>query len=188
MSPPGEAGSGDGCAAAAGSAAAGAGPGAGAGSTAGSGTGQVKHVANASGAAASSAGAGGAGPHSLGTSPELPATNAAISRRKVIVLVGGGHSHVQVIKGLHRAHRPSGIDVVLIDKGKSAFYSGMMPGCVAQLYDAAETHIQLEPLAKWASIRFIHDTVVGINAGTTALIDSCVVTAANVVAGERSGS
>ena len=86
--------------------------------------------------------------------------------RKRIVLVGGGHAHVQVIKGLHPRFRPADVDVVLIDQNETAFYSGMMPACVAGIYDAKETHIQLVPLAKWAGIRFVHARVVAINAGT----------------------
>ena len=48
-----------------------------------------------------------------------------------IVLIGGGHAHVQVIKALNKHSRPSNIHVTLIDLQSSATYSGIVPGCVA---------------------------------------------------------
>ena len=80
-----------------------------------------------------------------------------------IVLVGGGHAHVQVIKALNRASRPSRVHVTLIDVQKSASYSGMVPGCVSNLYKPEDTLLHLEPLTDWASIEFINDKVVDID-------------------------
>ena len=94
--------------------------------------------------------------------------DASMPRR--IVLVGGGHAHVQVIKGLHTAHRPPSVEVTLIDKNDTAFYSGMMPGCVAGLYQAEDTHIQLKPLAAWAGITFIRAEAAAIDSGTAACV------------------
>lgn len=78
------------------------------------------------------------------------------------------HTHTQqLVKAMHHVTRPMpGIHVVLVDQNPLAFYSGMMPGCVAQLYTAAQTHIQLTPLAKWASVEFVQARVTAINAGT----------------------
>ena len=118
-------------------------------------------------------GVGGAGGGAPGLTPRAAATphgtagtdDTDSTRPRVVVLVGGGHAHVQVIKGLHTAFRRSNLEVVLIDKNDTAFYSGMMPGCVAGLYAGADTHIQLRPLAAWAGIRFIHAEAAGIDAG-----------------------
>ena len=41
-----------------------------------------------------------------------------------LVLVGGGHAHLQVMKTLNRASRPRNLQVTLIDVQKSASYSG----------------------------------------------------------------
>ena len=54
--------------------------------------------------------------------------SASSTRRKHLVLVGGGHAHLQVIKAFHKASRPSNLDVTLIDMQASASYSGMVPG------------------------------------------------------------
>lgn len=87
----------------------------------------------------------------------------SMSRKKHLVLVGGGHAHVQVIKALNIASRPKDMQVTLIDLQKSASYSGMVPGCVAGAYTAEETLLHLEPLSKWAGIEFINGVVVDID-------------------------
>ena len=88
---------------------------------------------------------------------------ADTERPQHLVLVGGGHAHVQVIKALNSAARPSSLQVTLIDAQKSASYSGMVPGAIADLYTPAQTQLHLEPLARWAGIRFVHDPVVDID-------------------------
>ena len=55
------------------------------------------------------------------------------AEEKHIVLVGGGHAHVQVIRALNAAARPRGVRVSLIEPQLSASYSGMVPGCVSGL-------------------------------------------------------
>ena len=80
-----------------------------------------------------------------------------------IVLIGGGHAHVQVIKALNKHSRPSNIHVTLIDLQSSATYSGMVPGCVAKLYNLNQTKIALDSLAEWSDIEFICGKVVGMS-------------------------
>jgi len=80
-----------------------------------------------------------------------------------IVLIGGGHAHVQVIKALNKHSRPSNIHVTLIDLQSSATYSGMVPGRVAKLYNLHQTRIALDSLAKWSDIDFICGKVVGMS-------------------------
>ena len=86
-----------------------------------------------------------------------------VSRMKRIVLVGGGHAHVQVIKALNRYSRPKEIHVTLIDLQSAATYSGMLPGCIAKLYSMEQTQIQLAPLAEWAGIDFFQGEVVDVD-------------------------
>ena len=45
---------------------------------------------------------------------------------KRIVLIGGGHAHVQVIKALNANSRPLNVHVTLIDLQTSASYSGKL--------------------------------------------------------------
>jgi selenide, water dikinase len=84
-------------------------------------------------------------------------------KRQHLVLVGGGHAHVQVIKALHAGVRPGHLDITLIDRVVAASYSGMVPGCIAQLYHPDETLLALPPLAYYSSIHFCHDTVTDID-------------------------
>ena len=91
-------------------------------------------------------------------------------KQQHLILIGGGHSHIQVVKSLNKFKRPKYVDVTLIDMQHSAVYSGMVPGCVAGLYDFEETLIKLEPLAKWSGIRFIQAMVTEVNP------DTCTVT------------
>ena len=83
--------------------------------------------------------------------------------KKRIVLVGGGHAHVQVIKALNRHSCPPGTEVTLIDPQCEASYSGMVPGCVSGLYTEDETKIRLQPLADWAGLTFINKPVADID-------------------------
>ena len=86
-------------------------------------------------------------------------TQAATKR---IVLIGGGHAHVQVIKALNVHSRPANLHVTLIDLQSSAFYSGMVPGCVSKLYTLDQVQIALDSLADWAGIEFVRGKVVGM--------------------------
>jgi selenide,water dikinase len=90
-------------------------------------------------------------------------TASTDSKMKHIVLVGGGHAHAQVIKAFHRLHRPSNVNVSLVDTQASAWYSGMIPGCVAGIYHPDQTKIHLKPLADWASVTFYEKEVVDID-------------------------
>jgi selenide,water dikinase len=80
-----------------------------------------------------------------------------------LILVGGGHAHVQVLKALNAQARPAHLRVTLIDMCTSASYSGMVPGCVSGLYTPEQTLIHLEPLVAWAGIDFVKDRVVDID-------------------------
>ncbi len=83
---------------------------------------------------------------------------------KKIVLVGGGHAHLQVIKAFNKRDRPKDWHVTLIDKSSFASYSGMVPGCVSNIYTKDVAQIALRPLSEWASIDFVQDTVVNVDA------------------------
>eukprot|EP00571_Detonula_confervacea_P001707 CAMPEP_0172330682 /NCGR_PEP_ID=MMETSP1058-20130122/61530_1 /TAXON_ID=83371 /ORGANISM="Detonula confervacea, Strain CCMP 353" /LENGTH=525 /DNA_ID=CAMNT_0013047907 /DNA_START=122 /DNA_END=1699 /DNA_ORIENTATION=- len=92
-------------------------------------------------------------------------TNGPISDlpTKRVVLIGGGHAHVQVIKSLNAHSRPSHINVTLIDLQSTASYSGMVPGCVSKLYTLDQVQIALDSLAEWSGIEFVCGKVVGMS-------------------------
>jgi selenide,water dikinase len=79
--------------------------------------------------------------------PDLPLTHD-------IVLIGGGHAHVLVLRKWGMRPLP-GARMTLINPGPTAPYSGMLPGFVAGHYRREELDIDLVRLARFAGARVV---------------------------------
>lgn len=81
---------------------------------------------------------------------------------KDLVLLGGGHSHVAVLKMLGMDPIP-GARLTLISKDNVAPYSGMLPGLIAGHYSHDEAHIDLRKLCGFANAQFYRGEVSGLD-------------------------
>ncbi len=79
-----------------------------------------------------------------------------------IVLVGGGHSHVGVLRMFGMKPWP-GVRLTVICTDVDTPYSGMLPAYIAGHYRFEDVHIDLQRLCAFAGARFILDAVTGID-------------------------
>jgi len=77
---------------------------------------------------------------------------------KRLLLIGGGHAHVEVLRQLGM-HAAPGVDVTLVSPSAATPYSGMLPGYVAGHYGWGDFHIQLVAVAGLAYASFLQTAV-----------------------------
>ncbi|MGH8682258.1 MAG: FAD-dependent oxidoreductase [Burkholderiales bacterium] len=81
---------------------------------------------------------------------------------KRLVLCGGGHTHVEVLRRFGR--RPvAGVELVLVSPNRFTPYSGMLPGLIAGHYRFDEVHLDLERVTHFAGARFLQTLVTGFD-------------------------
>ena len=81
---------------------------------------------------------------------------------KDLVLIGGGHSHVTVLKQFGMQPLP-GAHLTLVSRSVDTPYSGMLPGLIAGHYSYDDSHIDLRMLARFADAKVIVDEAVGLD-------------------------
>jgi selenide, water dikinase len=79
-----------------------------------------------------------------------------------LLLIGGGHSHVEVLRRFGLAPEP-GTELVLVSPQPLTGYSGMLPGLIAGHYTTADAHIDLVGLARDARCRIMQTAVNGMH-------------------------
>ena len=82
---------------------------------------------------------------------------------KRIVLVGGGHAHLAVLRKLLEC-RHEEWEVLLVTPSTTQYYSGMLPGWIAGHYSADMIGIDLKSLAEAAGVCLIQQRVMRIDA------------------------
>ncbi|QKS73023.1 FAD-dependent oxidoreductase [Paenalkalicoccus suaedae] len=81
---------------------------------------------------------------------------------KQLVLAGGGHVHLHVIKQFMK-HPPKDIRITLISPSPYQYYSGMFSGFAEGIYDVDDIRVDLPRLAQKANVTFVQDAVTKVN-------------------------
>lgn len=87
---------------------------------------------------------------------------------KHLVLVGGGHAHLQVLRDFARAPLPAA-RVTLVSPHPSLVYSGMVPGLVAGHYRFDECTVALAPWVRAAQAAFAQASATSLDAAARRL-------------------
>ncbi len=88
-----------------------------------------------------------------------------LRQSRQLVLVGGGHAHVAVLKAFGMQRMPE-VRLVLISEHWDTPYSGMLPGLIAGHYTREDIHVDLHRLCRFAGGEFCRDRVVGLDLKT----------------------
>jgi len=81
---------------------------------------------------------------------------------KQLVLIGGGHANVQVLRKLCMSEY-MGLNIILISEDYKAIYSGMTPGYIKKFYSLEDISIDLQRLCFNAGATFIKDVVINLD-------------------------
>ncbi len=85
-----------------------------------------------------------------------------------LVLVGGGHAHLTILKRLGVFSR-HGHTVTLVSPDRYHYYSGMGPGLLGQTYSPPQIRFDLQEMVA-GSGSFLHDRVVGLQPALRTLL------------------
>ncbi|MEP5759901.1 MAG: FAD-dependent oxidoreductase [Litoreibacter sp.] len=88
---------------------------------------------------------------------------------KKLVLIGGGHSHALVLNDLRKSPMDD-VEITVINPGRSAPYSGMLPGFVAGHYTRDQLDIDLDLLTKSVGARLIDGKACALDADERSVV------------------
>ncbi len=88
--------------------------------------------------------------------------------KKTLLLIGGGHAHVEVLRQLALNPHPEA-DVALFNPTPSVWYPAMLPGVIAGHYEATEAKLNLWALCQRARVRFFETSVLALNGNNRVL-------------------
>ncbi|TAG01547.1 MAG: hypothetical protein EAZ43_11235 [Betaproteobacteria bacterium] len=78
--------------------------------------------------------------------------------KKTLLLIGGGHAHVELLRQLAIEPAPQH-DIALFDPAPSVWFSAMLPGVIAGHYEPSAAKINLWALCQRARVRFIQASI-----------------------------
>jgi selenide,water dikinase len=90
-------------------------------------------------------------------------TPPAVGPQRDLILAGGGHAHLGVLRDLARHGPPRGARVTLLARESEALYSGMLPGLIAGRFRRDDCVVDLRRLARAAGARFVAAEVTGLD-------------------------
>lgn len=81
----------------------------------------------------------------------------ARAARSQLLLLGGGHAHIHLLRELARKPiaLPRGVEIALVSPAAFHYYSGMVPGYLSLRYDASALAFDLRRLSAAAGARFV---------------------------------
>jgi NADH dehydrogenase FAD-containing subunit len=88
--------------------------------------------------------------------------NALINKGKHLVLVGGGHAHIETLLNLNEFTR-RGHNVILISPSPYHYYSGMGPGMLSGIYRPREVRCNVRKMAEDRNAAYLGDAVESID-------------------------
>jgi pyridine nucleotide-disulfide oxidoreductase family protein len=85
-----------------------------------------------------------------------------MKKPKILLLVGGGHAHVFLIKQFYLKNIPE-LEVILVTACQYQYYSGMAAGYVEGVYKEEDMSFDLKKMCQKSRVRYIEGRIIGID-------------------------
>lgn len=81
---------------------------------------------------------------------------------KKVILAGGGHGHIHILKEIDRRFGGQ-YEITLISDYRRQYYSGMLGGYIEGIYTEEEISFDVQDLCHMNHINFVHERIVEVN-------------------------